>query len=131
MPSAILGSIAGYERATPNAATVTILHPIGTIFDGNDLWGHWSVRVSARRVGTGVTKHWRQDVTGIWTSGAGLFLPAPQESASIQGTDATITAATATVTSAVDDLAIALTGIAATNLNWYVTVETINPYTEA
>lgn len=131
MPNAVLGSIAGYERATTNAIPAQISHNLSNMFGGSDLWGHWSVRVSARRIGTTITRHWRQDVTGIWTAGTGLILPTPQESASIQGTDASIVAAGVSVTSGFDDLAIALTGVAATNLNWYVTVETINPYTEA
>lgn len=131
MPNAIINSFAAYERATTNATPAVVLHNVSATLGGDDLWGHWSVRITARKVGTVVTRHWTQDVSGIWTAGAGLVLPATQPTARVEGNDPAINTASVTIVSGFDDMSIQLTGIAATNLNWYVVVETKNTYTEA
>lgn len=131
MPVAILETPASYEGTTTNLATpFTILYNLASLLGGNDVWGHWTVRATARKATTTSCAHFYQRVSGIWTAGAGLILTGVQPSLESEKA-AALAGVTLNVTTGFDDMVVTCTGIAATNLNWYVTVVAHNPYTEA
>lgn len=129
MAKGILDTTVNYERQTTNATVAVVIHDVSGLFFGNDAWGHWTIRATARKVGLSVCAHFYQRISGIWTSGTGMIYTGTQPSMESEKSPALSTTNLALVGS--NDIEMWLTGVAATNLNWLVSVTTHNAYTEA
>lgn len=129
MATGVIEVATSYTAATTNAVSANILHDVTSGFGGQDLWGHWTIRCTARKATLLPCAHFYQRVSGIWMSATGLVLTGTQPAMESEK-DATLSAVTMAVTASGDDLEVTLSGIAATNLNWFLTVVTHNAYAE-
>lgn len=118
-----------YSWQTTNATSFALNHNVPGPFGGQDCWGHWTVRGTARIVGTGSCKHFYQRVSGIWTNASFFVLTGVQPAMEVE-TSVAAMAATLGVTASGDDMVLTMTGILATTINWFITVVTHNVYAE-
>lgn len=112
------------------AVGFTINNNVSSLFSGDDVWGHWTVRATARKVATSLCAHFYQRVSGIWTAAGGIILTGVQPAMESEKA-AALAGVTMSVGGGFDDININCTGIAATTLNWFCTITLHNPYTEA
>lgn len=130
MAAAIIETATSYTLTTTDATTNTLLHlvPRETTVDW---WGHWTVRCTARKVGTSACAHFYQRVSGIWTPGSGMVFTGTQPALESEKSPA-MTAVTFTVGNGdFDNLQLLFTGLAATTINWFCTVTSHNIYSES
>lgn len=129
MSTQLMEVVTSYTVQTTGVGPSFLNHDVTQGFGGQDLWGHWTVRGTARIVGGGSCKHFYQRVSGIWTGAASLILTGVQPAMEVETAVAAM-ATGLTVTASGDNIVLTCTGIAATTINWFITVKTHNVYAE-
>jgi hypothetical protein len=129
MAAAVIETAQSYVTTTSDATPTSLLHLVPRETDV-DWWGHWTVRCTARKVGTGSCAHFYQRVSGIWTVAAGMVFTGTQPAMESEKAAAMAACTFSVTNSDIDNLVLNFTGIAATTINWFCTVVNHNIYSE-
>lgn len=119
-----------YLGQTVGAVALNLDHGVPAPFSGEDCWGHWTVRATARDSAGDSCKHFYQRVSGIWTPGGLLVFTGTQPAMESESAPS-MTTSTLTVNTFNDNIRLVCTGIAAKTINWFATIVTHNVYAES